>query len=175
MSRLRNNTHRRQGATLLELMATLGITATLMTSSMVVVRSSHTVWQKHRAAADQMDAADTTIRHMVRAIRQTASLSQISLASFPGTLRIVAPDGSEKFWFDTANVVYCMSSPDGLTWDIEPMAENVTDFEVVGYEADGVTATQTLDEVRLIHCSITVQHSDGSNMTASSNAWIRKW
>ena len=67
----------RQGGSLLELLTTLAITATLLASSMVVMRSSYAAWQVHRDDAQQADSADVVLQHFVTTFRQASSITYI--------------------------------------------------------------------------------------------------
>lgn len=163
--------------TLLELMAATTIMATLMASVVVLVRSSYTAWEAHEADMESADVAYATVRHLVRSVRQSTAVAAISTAGdTSGNLSLTTETGDTWLWQHTGaggQVLFGIapSSADQV------LASNVNQLTFVGYEADGATATTTVDDIRSILCTVqvTMPAGGGSTRTVSSRAWLRSW
>ena len=171
-----NANKRRAGASLMELMATLAISATLLTSSMVVMRSSYGAWQFHRADAKQADAADTVLRHYVRTVRQAESVLYHATIGAYVYFAVTTPDGNPHWYIKINNFLYYYSkaTPTGA-YIGEILTEDLVDMRVTAYEADGVTPTSVLADIHLVDFAIDISQPSGGTLTSSSYAWIRAW
>ena len=91
-----------------------------------------------------------------------------------GALTLAMPDGSKVAWdHDGATTtVKC-----GVTTADQLLSTNITGLNIVGYKADGVTATTVPSEIQNLKVSVTVQLPRETNATRtySSWAWIRSW
>lgn len=168
----RRNPPDRRGLTLLEVMASLAITASLMASSMVVLRSSYATWRLHEDELDRASAAQAVLRRIVRGVRQSAVVEAITAESAPnGSLALERTDGQiETFTHAGSSVTYQLDS--GPTHIV---SDTVTHLTFTGFEADGVTVTTQPADVHSIRCVVTTTLPSGATRTASSYAWLRAW
>ena len=155
-------------------MAAVTIAATLMASSMVVLRSSFATWHAHEGDLVQMANADAVLRHIVRGIRQADSVVSITDgADTTGKLEMRDAAGATIYWEHTGGftgeVVYNAAG--------SLLARDIDELIFVGYEADGVTATTNPNKVQLIHCSVkvTLPRGAGQTRTLSCYGWVRSW
>lgn len=169
----RTNIDRRCAFSLLELLAAATITATLMVSSMVVIRSSYAAWQAHEGDFTAASSADAVLRHIMRAVRQSEGVTAMTDSSdTTGRLDLVV-DGTALYWEHTGTsdgyVVY--NSPTSI------VASAIDSLIFTGYRADGVTVTTDPSEIQLIHCtvSVTMPRGGGQTRTVSCMAWLRSW
>lgn len=157
---------------LLEVMATLALTASLMVASMVVVRSSHAAWETHEEELEPAFSQNSVQRHITQHIRQAVAINAISLASNnAGSLTIEKADGTTFQWGYSLGSVTC--SINGAA--AEPVADNITSLSFVGYEADGLTATTTSADIHSIVCRVGISQPTGGNRTTSTFSWLRSW
>ncbi|MEM6331572.1 MAG: prepilin-type N-terminal cleavage/methylation domain-containing protein [Planctomycetota bacterium] len=162
------------GFSLIELLAAVAITGTLMASSMVVIRSSYAAWQAHEGDLERTEAAYAVLRHIVRGIRQADGVASVTAASdTTGKLELVTAGGSNVYWEHTGTgdgvVVY-----NGTTG---VLAMGIDQLSFTAYEADGATATTTADDIQLIRCTakVTLPRGAGQTRTVTSYGWIRSW
>lgn len=173
----RSPLHKRPGMTLLEVMAATTIMATLMASVVVLVRSSYAVWQAHETDMEAAETAYATLRHIVRNARQATHIAAISTAvDTSGSLALLMDTGETLLWQHSgAGQQVLVGALPGSASQV--LADGVNQLLFVGYEADGVTATTVLDDVRAIKCSVqvTMPAGGGSTRTISSWVWLRSW
>lgn len=155
-------------------MTAAAITATLMASSMVVIRSSYTSWQAHEGDMQKAAAADAVVRHIVRNLRQAVAVYSITGASdTTGRLELTNSSGSTVYWEHTGTsdgiVVYNGS---GVL-----LAEGIDELIFTGYEADGTTVTTVPQDVHLIKATVrvTLPRGAGQTRTVSCCGWVRSW
>lgn len=168
----------RSGLTLLELIATLVISATLLTSSMIVMRSSYTAWQTHEVDADLADTADAAIRHFVRTIRQARSVSAIHKdpINSDSSLEVVTADGlSHRYAANNNTLQYATQLSVGLPLTYESISNNISWAGFTAYEADGATETTVVEDIHLIHFEVRTPSVGGGAESTSSYAWVRSW
>ena len=168
---------KRRGLTLLEVMAATAMMATLMASTVVLVRSSYAVWQAHEADMERAETAYATLRHVVRSVRQATSVAAISTAAdTSGNLSLVMDTGETLLWqhAGAGGQVYYGVAPSSAD---QLLADNIDAMTFVGYEADGSTATTVVGDIHSIKCTVTVTMpaGGGSSRTVSSWAWLRSW
>ena len=89
----------RLGFSLLELIVTTTMLATLTASCMVIVRTSYTAWNRHEDDHTQRLAGKAVLQHVVRKVRQARAVIAISLASeTSGSLTLLDADGNVLVW-----------------------------------------------------------------------------
>lgn len=162
------------GFSLLELTAAMTITATLMASSMVVIRSSYAAWEAHEGDLVKAEAAQAVLRHIVRGIRQSTGVVSITAASdATGRLELLDAASANQYWehTGTADGVVVYSAAGAV------LAKGIDELYFTGYEADGVTPTTTASDVQLIRCTtrVTLHRGGGQTRTLSCYGWIRSW
>jgi len=158
--------------TLIELMAATTMMATIMASTVVLVRSSYAVWQATEADLEQSENACAVLRHLVRNVRQAREVSAITSS----TLEVITIAGDRQQWVlggGGAQVLYGLSPQptDQL------LAADVLNLVFVGYEADGTTSTTATEDIHSVHCTVAVAMpgGGGSTKTVSCRAWLRSW
>jgi prepilin-type N-terminal cleavage/methylation domain-containing protein len=162
----------RHGFTLLEMMSALTITAVLMASSMVVLRSSYAVWQAHEADLNTASAGNAVLRNIVQTIRQADAITAPdSGGSATSTLTILRADGDTITWDLSLGSVTHQINNDAA----QPLANDVTSLSFLAYEADGTTLASTADQAQVIHCEVTANRPSGGTRTVSSFVWLRSW
>lgn len=166
-------TLQRQGFSLLELLVSMAMMATIVTAAVMVLRSTQTSWASHASDQDNLDAAYATLRHITRGVRQAESVTAISNpGDLSGSLTVLLPSGSNVIWDHSgASVNYGVATPTSL------LASGVSELSFVGYKADGITTTTTPAEVQSVLCTVkvTLQRSSSPTRTLSSRIWLRAW
>src|SRR4051812_39113079 len=66
---------RRRGMTLIELIFASALTTTLITATAILLRGSYSAWQAHSGDYLKIEAAQATLRHIVRQVRQATAVS----------------------------------------------------------------------------------------------------
>jgi type II secretory pathway component PulJ len=162
------NAARRQGVTLFEVMTALAISAGMMASSVVVIRSAYTAWQAQEADLEKAAVAHSVLQHVVRGMRQASGVVAISAAANPaGSLTIARTNGTTATWtFSAGTVSY--SENGGAA---QPLAVGLASMSFQGYRANGVTLTSEPGNVQAIRTAMPV----GGNRTVSSFSWVRSW
>lgn len=162
----------RHGFTLLEVMTALSISAVLMASSMVILRSSYAAWQAHEADLNVAASGNAVLRNIVQTIRQAeAIVGPDSGGSSTSTLTILRADSSTITWALSGSQVTHQINSDAT----QPLASGVTGLAFNAYLADGTTMASTADEVHAIHCEVTTNKPSGGSRTVSSFVWVRSW
>lgn len=156
------------------MLAATAITATLMASSMVVIRSSYAAWQAHEGDMVKTAAADAVLRHIIRNVRQAVSVSAITASSdTAGRLEVLNSSGGTDYWDHTG------TSAGEVEFNASGalLADGIDQLVFTGYEADGVTTTTTPEDVQLVRCTVTVTlpRGVGQTRTVSCCAWVRSW
>ncbi|QDT68586.1 hypothetical protein MalM25_15090 [Planctomycetes bacterium MalM25] len=172
MTRPAPQRERRAGVTLLEVITAVSLSATLMASSFVVLRSSYAAWQAHESDLDAAESAAAVLRHLRQHARQAVAVRSISSAAdSSGHLAIERADGSTLRWDHSGTQVTLQvdaTSP-------QPLADGVVSLTLEGYEADGVTATTEPSDVQTFRTTVTASLPDGGARTVSSFTWVRAW
>lgn len=162
----------RRGVSLLEVMASVAISATLMTSSFVVLRSSYAAWQAHEADLDRAAEANAVLRQLIQSVRQSTGVLSVSgEGNSTGTMTVNLADASEITWGLSGSQVTHQVDAGSTT----PVANDINGLEFVGYEADGATTTTNGPDIRSIRCSVTTNLPAGGTRTVSSHVWLRSW
>ena len=165
----------RRGMTLLELIFASVLTTTLVAATGLVLRGSYTAWQAHSNDYLQIEAANATVRHVVRQLRQATSVTAITAANnATGSLSVVMPSGQTYIWTrnNSTNEVNF-----GVTTATNLLAQNITALYFTGYKADGVTATTTVSQIRAVKCQVQILLPRDTNgtRTITAWAWLRAW
>lgn len=165
----------RRGFSLLEMTAATAIMATVMVSCVVLVRTGYSAWTTYEEDVDVSEGAYAVLRHFVRELRQAEAVTAISNPSnMSGSLSIQKADGSTATWSHNPgfNSVYLNdgSGDQLLAWKVD-------ELNFVGYQADGVTTTTTVDEIQAVRCLVTVTMPGGGGVSrsVSCRGWIRSW
>ena len=167
-------TNRRQGLTLLELVIASSMLAMVMTTVALVLRTARQAWESHEADFTRLESLHATVRHIVRQVRQSSAITQISAANDnSGSLAVRLKDGSTIAWDHDNGLVNC-----GVTTADQLLANNITSLRFVGYKADGITATTVPTEIHnvFIEATTTLPNRDvGATKTITSWVWLRTW
>jgi type II secretory pathway pseudopilin PulG len=161
--------------TLLELVIATSMLAMVMAAISVVMRTGRQAWEAHEADYERVEAAQATLRHIVRRARQTIQVANVSPdTEDSGFLFLRMPDDSIEVWDhdDSTNTVnYGVTAANSL------LANHVTGLRFTGYEADGTTVTVVPDQIRAMQIEVTVQMpvEAGGTRQFRSWVWIRSW
>ena len=159
---------------MLELIVATAMLATVMTSVIALVRTSHTAWEAHEQDFERLENAYATLRHIVRRVRQAESVVMISAPSnIAGQLTLLMPTGESQTWQRKAdNIVYF-----GVGATSDRLATFINELRFTGYKADGVTQTTNVNEIQLVECraKTVLQHGAGEDRIVRCRAWLRTW
>lgn len=159
---------------MLELIVATAMLTTVMTSVVVLVRTSYTAWELHEQDLERMENAYATLRHIVRNARQAESVVAISDPSdITGQLTLLMPSGESRIWQrQEDDIVYY-----GIGSATDPLATFINELTFIGYQADGVTQTTIPDKVQLIECRVktVLPHCAGEDRIVRCKAWLRSW
>lgn len=172
MSTARQRRPSRPGLTLLEVMLSLSLCAVMMTTSFVVLRSSHAAWLAHEADLNQSGQAAALLRHLVQHVRQASTVTSVTAAGdSSGSLTVLRSDGSTLTW-DHSGTSVTLSLDGGAA---QPLADDIQGLEFEGLAADTTTAAADPSDVHLLRAEVTVNQPAGGARTVSSNIWLRSW
>ncbi len=170
---VRNRHRLRPAFSLLELLVTCALMATIVTSATVVLRTAQTAWTGHSADHAKLDAAYATLRHITRGVRQADIVTAISSAADnSGSLGVVSPTGQALVWDHSGtNVNYGVNAPTSL------LASDVSELTFIGYKADGVTTTTTPADVQSVLCTVKVNldRTHEPQRVIGTRVWLRAW
>jgi prepilin-type N-terminal cleavage/methylation domain-containing protein len=166
---------RRHGLSLLEMMVATAIMATLMSSVVVTLRSGYAIWNAQEQDIAIADCANAVLRHFVRELRQATAVTAISApASTTGTLSFLTAAGATRTWsYDSGQSQVLFNN--GTATQV--LAPSINELNFIGYEADGVTQTTTVDDIQVVRCTVkvTMTQGGGQTRTLSCRAWLRSW
>ena len=132
---------------LLEMMTATTIMATLMATVVVVVRSGYAAWNAQEADIDRLENGYGVLRHVAQQLRQADSVTAISApASTTGSLSFLPATGATRTWSynsGTSEVYFNNGTSNQV------LAKTIDTLNFVGYEADGVTPTTTVDDIQV--------------------------
>ncbi len=157
--------------TLFEVMATLALSASLMASTMVVLRSSHAAWKSHGEELEPAFSQNAVQRYVTQHTRQANSVTAISIATdTSGTLTILKSDGTTYKWdYDSGSVICSINGASA-----EPIADNISTLAFIGYDSSQ-TPTTDPNEIRSVACQVGIIQPTGGSRTTSSYSWLRSW
>lgn len=163
--------------TLLEVMVATTLTAMLMASVVVLIRSSYGVWQAHDGDSQRLEQAHGVLRHIVRHARQAQGVEAISTAdNTSGSLSLEMSSGDIYLWnHDGASKVAYFGIAPGTANQF--LVDHLEQLVFIGYAADGTTPTTVVDDIQLLECRATVllPAGGGTLRTISTKAWLRAW
>ncbi len=166
------NSNDRQGASMIELLCSLAVGATLMIATITVLRSTHTAWKAHENELSPAFNQSAVHRHIVQHVRQAGSVSAISNpTNNSGNLTIQKPDGTTYTWSLSGGSVNCSVNGGGS----EPIADEISSLSFTGFEANPSNSTTTVDDIQSVRCFVGVNQPLGGNRTTSSYSWLRAW
>lgn len=166
---------KRGGFSLLEMIVATAIMATLMTSVVVILRSGYAIWNAQEQDITIADSANAVLRHFVRELRQATAVTAISAASSTtGNLSFLTAAGTTRSWSYNSGQSQVMFNNGTAT---QVLAPSINELTFVGYEADGITPTTTVDDIQVVKCTVkvTLTQGGGQARTVSCRAWIRSW
>jgi prepilin-type N-terminal cleavage/methylation domain-containing protein len=173
---MKSNRQRRLGFSLMELAVTTAILALVATSSMTLVRTAYTAWNRHDDDQSQRQQAAAILRHVCRHVRQAKAVMAISSAADnSGTLSLLMPNGDTNVWDhndSTLVVNFGLGSADNL------LAHGIDELTFQATKVDGTTAVTEVGLIHSILCTVkfTLLRPSGSEVvTVSSRAFIRAW
>ena len=142
----RFNNQCRGGFTLLELAATTAILATLSVSSVVVVRTARSAWDRHHSDSARQQEGIALLRHIMRHLRQAEAVVAITpFTDTSGSLSLLMTNGDVLVWdHDSATKEVRF----GVGSATELLAKNIEELTFHGYRAD---LTVDNSDVSLIH------------------------
>ena len=166
----------RRGLSLLELMVTTAMMATLVGACMNLMRTSYTAWNRHEEDHAKRQVGLAVLKHITRQTRQMRSVLAISGPSDnSGSLTLLSTDGRVWVWdhdSSTNQVLY------GENTATSVLATDVAELNFVGLKLDGSTATTEAGLIHAIDCTTKVNLTRPSGtqaVEASCRAWIRAW
>jgi Tfp pilus assembly protein PilW len=157
---------------MVELIAATAVMAVLMTSVVVLVRSSYGVWNAYEQDLDINENAYGVLRHIVRQLRQADAITAISDPSDDsGGLSYSTAAGTARSWsHNGGQVFYNNGAGDQL------LGQSIDKLTFVGYDAAG-NQTTTPEDIHRVKCTaqVTLAQGTGTPKTVSVTAWIRSW
>ncbi len=165
----------RAALSLLELITAAAVCSSLMTASLVVVRSSHGAWQAHEAEAEAADQVYSVLRHVVRTLRQAQAVNAITgPADNAGELVVTTAAGDQVAYSLTGSgvVEYWHT---GATINTK-LAHGLTGLTFQGLATDGVSDAATPEDVQAVRILAAYNSGFGDgNRTVTCIAWMRSW
>lgn len=166
---------RRSGITLLELILATTLMTAIVVTVAVVLRTGHMAWEAHQGDMAQVRAANATVRHIVRRVRQAQAVTAISDPSdSSGNLAVQMPSGETLVWghnSSTQEVAFGVGSADHV------LGKGILELSFIGYEADATTQTTNPADIRSVRCQVLVElpRETGGTRPAGCWAWLRSW
>jgi type II secretory pathway pseudopilin PulG len=160
---------------LLELVIATTLLAVVMTSVSVVLRTGRQAWEAHEASYARVEAAQATLRHIVREVRQADDVVALSAADDnSGSLSLEMRNGDIKVWdhdAGTNSVNYGIGAANSL------LAPDITGLRFTGFETNGTTTTTLPEDVQALRVEVTIPLPAGAGGSGvfSSWAWVRSW
>jgi hypothetical protein len=167
--------NRRTGTTLLELILATTLMTGMVAATAVVLRMGHVAWEANQTDAALISAANATVRHIIRRVRQAEAVTSISNpGDTSGSLSVLMPSGETMVWShdDLARQVsFGVGSADSL------LGQDISTLSFTGYRADGTTQTTVPAEIQSIKCRVSVElpRATGGTRTVSCWVWLRAW
>lgn len=160
---------------LLEVLTATTLMATMMASSMVVLRGGYAAWQAHETDLERAESANAVLRHIVRQLRQATAVVAVTPSSdTSGALSLTMASGDTYVWDHNAGTGQVLF---GVTSATSLLADHIDTLTFYAYEADGVTATTVAADTHLVRCvaTVTMPHNGGTGRTVSCTGWVRSW
>ena len=170
---LRNHPNRALGFSLLELMVTAAMMATLATTVAIVLRSAQSTWDAHDTDHARLQAAHATLRHISRELRQAEGIVSVSPpGDSSGSISALMPNGTTVVWEHVPGQVnYGVATANSL------LAQGIDELSFTAYRADGITTTTIGPDIHSILCRVKVAqpYQAAGNRTLSAWIWLRAW
>lgn len=163
----------RRGFSLLELLVTTTLMTALVTTVVLLLRTSQVTWEAYESDASRMEVAHAVVRHLVRQLRQSEGITAISAdTNYAGSLTALMPDGLTHTWSLSGSEV-TLNNGSGA----QLLADGIATLNFVGYQADAVTATSVPGEIQSVKCTvgITLDRDTNNTRAVSSRVWLRGW
>ncbi len=161
---------------MLELTVTTAILALVATASMTLVRTAHTVWNRHDDDQSQRQQAAAVLRHICRHVRQARAVMAISSAADnSGTLSLLMPSGDTYVWdhnASTKEVIFGIDTASSL------LAHGIEELNFRAAKVDGLTLVTEVGFIHSILCTVKfnlARPAGNELITLSSQAWLRAW
>jgi len=175
-SNYQNQRTARGGFSLMELIVTTAMLATLSASCMVIVRTSYTAWNRHEDDLAQRQQGLVVLQHIIRHTRQAASVIAISPSTeTSGSISMLDAAGNILVWQHNAGTKEVRF---GITTATNVLATNIEELGFVAFKADGTTPTTDPGLIHVVQCTtkINITRPAGTETIATSNrAWLRAW
>lgn len=165
----------RRGVTLLELVIASMLATTLVTATAVLLRGMHSAWDGAEGDIQRIEAAHATVRHIVRALRQTTDVTAITLSTdAAGSISALDASGNTLVWARNAgtnDVNYGIGSADQL------LAQGIAELRFTGYKADGTTTTTVPAEIQAVRCEVRIDlpRELSTSRKVVGWAWLRSY
>jgi len=162
-----------RGFSLLELVLTMAVMATVAVAVASLLRTTQTAWDAHDSDQVRLEAAHATLRHLVRHLRQADSVLKISSAAdTSGVIAVEMPSGDMYVWEHYGTWVRF-----GVDTPRELLAEPISELSFVGYEADATTTTEQPDDIQAVKVTVgvTLERDVGAKRRLSSWVWLRTY
>ncbi len=160
---------------LLELITAAAVCSSLMTASLVVVRSSYEAWRQHDVEAEAAQQAYAVLRHAVRTLRQAQGVTAITgPTDDSGGMSVTTITGDRVAYVLTgAGIVEYRHSNETIT---SKLAHGLAGLTFQGLAADGVSPATTPDDVHAVRIVAAYPSGFGGvDRTVSCYAWMRSW
>ncbi|NQT39293.1 MAG: hypothetical protein HQ581_17475 [Planctomycetes bacterium] len=160
---------------MLELIMATSLMTAMVVAVGVVLRTGHVTWQAQQADTAKIMAANATVRHIARRVRQAQAVTAISNPNAKeGSLSLLMPSGETLVWTldkQAEETLFGVDSADNL------LSRGITELHFIGYEADGVTQTTVEDDIHSVKCRAVFELPRETNgtRTVSCWAWLRAW
>lgn len=173
---MKSNKQLQLGFSLMELTVTTAILALVATSSMTLVRTAYTAWNRHDDDQSQRQQAAAVLRHVCRQVRQAKAVVAISLAADnSGTLSLLMPSGDTYVWDHngmTKEVTFGMDTASSL------LARGIEELNFQATKVDGTTAATDVGLIHSVLCTVkfNLTRPTGNQLiTVSTRASLRAW
>jgi hypothetical protein len=155
---------------MLELIVASTLLLTLVTAVSLIMRGSYAAWQGHSGDYVKIEAAQATLRHLVRNLRQANSVTAITVSSnTAGSISALMPSGQTYVWARNSGTNEVNF---GVTSATDLLAEGISELTFTGYHADGVTATTVVADIQAVKCQARVQLPRETSATRTVSAWV---
>jgi len=160
----------------MELTVTTAILALVATSSMALVRTAYTAWNRHDDDQLQRQQAAAVLRHVCRQVRQARAVMAISPATDnSGSLSLLMPGGDTFAWEhdnSSKEVTFGIGTADSL------LARGIEELNFTATKVDGLTPVTEVGLIHSIRCTVRfnlTRPGGTESVTVSSRAWVRSW
>ena len=160
----------------MELAVTTAILTLVATSSMTLVRTAYTAWNRHDDDQLQRQQAAAVLRHVSRHARQAKAVMAISSAADnSGSLSLLMPSGDTYVWdhnATTKEVSFGLGTADSL------LAQGIEELNFQATNLDGSTLVSDVGLIHSVLCTVKfnlTRPSGSEPVTVSSRTWLRSW